>query len=247
MIIGLDPSKYMNKFKEEFVIRNVEKDPTEYLGTQWGKTMNGKRFINMRKYIKESIRIVEKEFGKLREEKVPMVAKSHPELDETMFLDEEGKRKYQSLLGILTWIYSSLRMDISYSVNSLSRFQANPGEGHLKEVLRIFGFLKKYPERGIRIDHHPIEGQPDFVTTQIDFGHQYEDCEEELDPNFPPALMGEIKTTVFVDSDHGHDKRTGRSITEFVGLFGSTPGSWGSKRQSSVQASTFGAEFLALK
>ena len=42
MIIGLDPSKYMNKFKEEFVIRNVEKDPTEYLGTQWGKTMNRK-------------------------------------------------------------------------------------------------------------------------------------------------------------------------------------------------------------
>ena len=85
------------------------------------------------------------------------------------------------------------------------------------------------------------------MTSQIDFGHQYEDCEEELDPNFPPALMGEIKTTVFVDSDHGHDKRTGRSITGFVGLFGSTPGSWGSKRQSSVQASTFGAEFLAVK
>ena len=38
MIIGQDPSKYMDKFKTKFVIRNVEMDPTEYLVTQWSKT-----------------------------------------------------------------------------------------------------------------------------------------------------------------------------------------------------------------
>ena len=115
------------------------------------------------------------------------------------------------------------------------------------DVMRIFGFLKKYPTRGIRIDHRPIEGRPEYQQAKIDFGHQYLEFKEELDPRFPPALMGEIESTIFIDSNHEHDKRTGRSITRFIGLFGSTPGSWGSKRQSSVQPSTFGAEFLALK
>ena len=68
-----------------------------------------------------------------------------------------------------------------------------------------------------------------------------------MDPRFPPALMGRIESTIFVDSDYGHNRRTGRSITGFVGLFGSTPGSWGAKQQLVVQNSTFGAEFMALK
>ena len=82
---------------------------------------------------------------------------------------------------------------------------------------------------------------------KIDSGHQYLDFKEELDPIFPLGNMGEIETTICIDSNHGHDRRTGRSITGFIGLFGSTPGSWGSKRQSTVQTSTFGAGFLALK
>ena len=143
----------MDKFKTKFVIRNVEMDPTEYLGTQWSKTKRGNRFINMIKYTKEVIRVLEKEHGKIREEKTPMVAGSHPELDESPLLDEDRKRKYQSLMGILTWMNTSLRMDISYAVSSLSRFQSNPREGYLCDVMRIFVFLKKYPTRGIRINH----------------------------------------------------------------------------------------------
>ena len=237
----------MEKFQKEFVIRNVEIDPSEYLGTQWSKTKNGRRFMNMGKYIRKAILVLEKEYGKIREEKVSMVAGSHPELDESELLDEKQKTKYQSMMGILTWINSSLRLDISYAVASLSRFQANPRKGHLADVTMIFGFLKKYPTRGIRIDSRPIEGIPKFKNIQIDFGHQYSDFTDELDPQFPSPAMDEIDTVMFVDSDHGHDKKTRCSITGFVGLFGSTPGSWGSKRQSPVQASTFGAEFLVLK
>ncbi len=52
---------------------------------------------------------------------------------------------------------------------------------------------------------------------------------------------------MFCDSDHGHDKITGRSITGLICFVGSTPIIWESKRQTSVQTSTFGAEFTALK
>ena len=43
----------------------------------------------MRKCIKEVIGVIEKENGKIREEKMPMITGSHPELDESKFLDEE--------------------------------------------------------------------------------------------------------------------------------------------------------------
>ena len=52
---------------------------------------------------------------------------------------------------------------------------------------------------------------------------------------------------IFVDADHGHDKITGRSVTGMIAFVGSTPIQWLSKRQASVQTSTFGAEFTALK
>lgn len=51
----------------------------------------------------------------------------------------------------------------------------------------------------------------------------------------------------FADSDHRHDKKTGRSITGIVGFVGSTPVTAHSTRQSCVQTSTFGAELTALK
>ena len=53
--------------------------------------------------------------------------------------------------------------------------------------------------------------------------------------------------SVFLDSNHGHDKKTGQSITGIFGLVGSTPIIWKSKRQPTVQTSTFGAEFTALR
>eukprot|EP00957_Ditylum_brightwellii_P155307 11823023-Ditylum_brightwellii.AAC.1 len=68
-----------------------------------------------------------------------------------------------------------------------------------------------------------------------------------LDPRFPEPLVGELDITFFCDSDHGHDKVTGRSVTGLFGVIGSTPVLWISKRQPCVQASTFGAKFKALK
>ena len=59
--------------------------------------------------------------------------------------------------------------------------------------------------------------------------------------------MNEIGSTIFVDSNHGHDKVTGKLITGLISLLGSTPANWYAKRQSSCLTSTFGAEFVSLK
>ena len=80
-----------------------------------------------------------------------------------------------------------------------------------------------------------------------DFTHQYSYFKEDIDPMFPAQINKELKINIFSDSDHGHDKVTGRSITGLLAFVGSTPVYWKSKRQTCVHTSTFGAEFSALK
>ena len=85
------------------------------------------------------------------------------------------------------------------------------------------------------------------ITAPQDYGGQYSYFKEDLDPRFPTTLLDELKISIFCDSDHNHDKETGWSITGLLSIVDSTPTTWSAKRQTSVQTSTFGAEFIALK
>ena len=64
-----------------------------------------------------------------------------------------------------------------------------------------------------------------------ELGDLYPEAAEELNTNLPTPLVKEIIITVFVDSDHGHDKITRRSITGLIALLGRTPVFYLSKRQ----------------
>ena len=68
-----------------------------------------------------------------------------------------------------------------------------------------------------------------------------------MDPEFTLTKTDELEMSVFIDADHGHAKVSGRSVTGVIVVVGSTPVCWSSKHQTSVQTSTFGAEFAALK
>ena len=100
------------------------------------------------------------------------------------------------------------------------------------------------------IDPSPpkITEYPDIQPDKFEeFGHQYQYFKEEHDPKFPEPTIPELDITIFCDADHGHDLVTGRSITGILAFVGSTPVYWKSTRQTSVQTSTFGSEFTALK
>ena len=75
-------------------------NPGYYLGndliTQDNKTIK----VSLKKYILEIINKYEKNFGMLRKEKVPQSINDHPELDTSTQLDEEGKTKFQSIMGV---------------------------------------------------------------------------------------------------------------------------------------------------
>jgi hypothetical protein len=130
----------------------------------------------------------------------------------------------------------------------LIRASVKEWEGHMTRVIRVWGYLKKYPSRSLGIDssRFSIEGE-ELDYQHIDFVEHYAYAREELDPRFPQPMGGELDITILFDSDHAHDKVTGRSISGIIVLVGSTPVIWKSKRQGAVQTSTYGAEFSVMR
>ena len=114
-------------------------------------------------------------------------------------------------------------------------------------VVKVFGFVNKHPKRGIIADSVCPNQALECEALKPDFGHQCCEFNEETDPDFPDLLMKETQATDFVDSNHGHDMKAGKSIAGLTRLLGSIPVAWFAKRQSSVITCTFGAEFVSLK
>ena len=88
--------------------------------------------------------------------------------------------------------------------------------------------------------------EPQYESLIPDFLQDYPDAKEEVDPNFPAPYWHPLETTILVDSDHAHDKRTRRSLTGLIVFVGSTPVYWISKKQSTIASSTYTAEFSTL-
>ena len=75
----------------------------------------------------------------------------------------------------------------------------------------------------------------------------YESLKEELPVNMPVPHGKSFTIRVFVDADHAGDLVTRRSRTGFIVFLNNAPIYWSSKKQSSVETSTFGSEFVAMK
>ena len=75
----------------------------------------------------------------------------------------------------------------------------------------------------------------------------YSDASEELPPDAPEPLGASVQINCFVDASHGDDLATRRSQTGILLYCNMAPIQWYSKRQNSVESSTFGSEFVALR
>ena len=56
------------------------------------------------------------------------------------------------MIGSLNWLITIGRFDIQYAVTTLARYSHAPREGHLKAVLRIMGYVKKFSKAKLTID-----------------------------------------------------------------------------------------------
>ena len=148
--------------------------PTSYLGAQLKKKKlpNGNHCwsLSSEKYVNAAIANVEaaaKKKGRKIPHKVrtPMTSSFVPELDGSTELDGEDLTFYQELIGILRWATELGRTDILHEVSILSQYQAAPREGHLEELLHIFGYLRRRPKMSIYLDPSlPNVDYGDFIT-----------------------------------------------------------------------------------
>ncbi|KAI2507295.1 Reverse transcriptase (RNA-dependent DNA polymerase) [Fragilaria crotonensis] len=82
---------------------------------------------------------------------------------------------------------------------------------------------------------------------ECDWRAFYGNAKEALPPNAPTPRGKDVDLRLFVDSDHAGDKKTRRSRTGFLIYLNSAPITWFSKKQSTIETSVFGAEFVAMK
>lgn len=131
--------------------------------------------------------------------------------------------------------------------HSLASMIAFPREDHLREVNHMFISLESKHNAVIvfgptvqEIDELSFQDQDWSATI-------YGDCKEDKYSIAPlPRGLGFI-VRAFVDSDYAGDCITRRSRTGFLIVLNNAPIYWYSKKQTSIEISSFRAEFVVMK
>jgi hypothetical protein len=235
------------------------KPPEIYLGANVAKIQlpDGREVwsTSPRTYVKNSILVVER---LLEEDGEGYVLKSKarnpfptgykPEIDVTDELDPALASRFMQLIGILRWAVEIGRIDIYLETSLLSQYQANPRLGHLEAAYHMFAYLKNHPDMGrLAFDSHAPDIDESIFNHSADWTDFYGDVTEELPPNMPEPRGHPVNISAFVDANHAGNVVTRRSHTGIFIFVQNAPIIWFSKRQNTVEAATFGSEFVALR
>ncbi len=82
---------------------------------------------------------------------------------------------------------------------------------------------------------------------KCDWSEFYPDAMEAIPDNMPEARGKEVTMSCFVDADHAGCRETRRSHSGILLFVNRAPIMWYSKRQNTVEASTYGSELLAMR
>jgi hypothetical protein len=119
--------------------------------------VDGNWYIGSVIYIKETLTrtlgIVKK--ATLGYQDVPLLSSYKPEVDKMELLDSEEHRNFQQQIGIMQWLVTIGRLDLTFAASSLSCVSVAPRKDHLRAAEGIFRYLNKYPEKRTRIDPSP--------------------------------------------------------------------------------------------
>jgi Reverse transcriptase (RNA-dependent DNA polymerase) len=147
--------------QKKFKLKNdAIEEPQMYLGAQLVKrkitgcncwTMTSNKYVEA---IVKNLEVRLKGENKQLPSKcdTPLKSGYRPELDASDELNGEQITLYQELIGELRWAVELGRIDILLEVSFMSSHLANPRQGHLEQVLHIFGYLKKVPKKTIAMD-----------------------------------------------------------------------------------------------
>lgn len=112
---------------------------------------------------------------------------------------------FREAVGSLLFLATVSRRDISYAVNSVSRFLSNYNDSHWRAVKRIIRYLKG------------------TINLVIVYGKGIRNPDSDI------SLKG------YFDSDYASDLGTRRSTTGYIFILTGGPITWGSQRQKMVR------------
>jgi hypothetical protein len=261
LAISHNPSAIMDRLS---ALYRLKEDPTTgkgygkpkmYLGAEIGTyRITGADkdywFMSSDKYVGSAVKTVETELEKTNRKlstkvETPMANGYRPELDVSQELDDRQTNYYQNLIGVLRWAVELGRIDIHVEIAMLSSYLAAPRSGHMEQVLHVFAYLKKYGRSKMVFDDSVIDWKDKFK--KVDWTDFYPDAHEPLPPNAPEPRGLEVQLNTFVDADHAGNRVTRRSHTGVLIFLNKAPILWFSKKQNTVESSTFGSEFVAMR
>ncbi|GFH49008.1 pol protein [Chaetoceros tenuissimus] len=129
----------------------------------------------------------------------------------------EDISKYQQYIGVLRWACELGRIDI----------------------LTELGFDPARPDDVVS----PLDGA---LISKIDWAEFYPDAEEQLPRRMPTPHGAAVLTRAYVDANHAGNLANRHSHTGILIYINNSPVLWYSKRQNTVETSSFGSEFVAL-
>jgi hypothetical protein len=128
----------------------------------------------------------------------------------------------------------------------MAKFLACPREGHLVAILRVFAHVKAHLRSKIVFDPIPKEfNEEEWL--ESDWTEFYPDAAEAVPTNAPLPRGKLVQINMFCDAAHATDLVTRRSTTGIIFFLNGTPINWYSKRQNTIESSTFGSEFVSLR
>lgn len=145
--------------------------------------------------------------------------------------DETAKRHmeqypYRSIIGGLNYLAVTIRPDICFAVNYLSRFMDNPGIDHWTQLLNTLAYVRDHPNASI------VYSDPQHMTY----------CHHGQIYNMKPNQL-----YCFVDADFASSDTDNRfSTSGYIILFNGGAVSWKSQKQRRVAGSPTEAEYIAL-
>ena len=273
LCLDYDPKQTMNKIETMFRLKDGVEKPNMYLGTdtrEWTvQDENGSTItcwgVGSSSYVKEAVRTAEVNFNKhnltyssskRQGRNTPFKNPDYrPELDASDICDDEKITLFQNLIGMLRWTCELGRIDILHETSILSQYLAQPRIGHLQEAINIFYYLKHHDRSWMVMD--PRRFDVEWIPRKDGESHPcdraqamkelYPDSEDQLPYNMPQPRGNPVDISVFVDADHAGNRVTRRSHTGIIIYVNQAPIMWYSKKQNTIETSTFGSEFVALK
>ena len=260
LIFAKKPKEIMDDLGKHYEMKPESvKTPEMYLGANFDKIQlpdgRSEWCMSSKHYVKNAIKVIEAWMieddpeAKLKSTaKNPFPSGYKPELDVTTELNDDLASRFLQLIGILRWAVELGRLDIFTEVSQLSQHQALPRRGHLEAAYHIFAYLKKH-DNGGRIVFDPKTPQIDerAFNVDADWTDFYGDVSEELPPKMPEPKGKSVCISCFVDANHAGNVITRRSHTGVLIFVQNAPIIWFSKRQNTVESSSFGSEFVALR